>query len=62
MAEIGVHATGAFSSDGYGPIRTHNAANPNEPLTLAPSFGFLGNFRTSKGYAYPNDNATPLPD
>jgi len=60
MSEIGVHATGAFSNGAYAPVRTHNDTYPDSPLTLAPSFGFLGSFKTAKGYAYPNGNVSTV--
>ncbi len=63
LASIGFHGTGAFSTNtrssdvkGYKAVQTHNAAHPEAPLTLAPSFGFLGQFKSQNGYAYPNGN------
>ena len=55
LADIGFHGTGAFSSKGrgsvagYQSVQTHNAVNPNAPLTLAPSFGLIGSFVSSIG-------------
>ena len=49
LARIGVHQTGAFGSNGgYGVQQNYNAANANAPFPLAPSFGFLSQFRTQK--------------
>lgn len=56
LSENGFHGTGAFCTDTYSLIQTHNVSNPSNPMTLAPSFGFLSQFKTAKGYEYPNGN------
>lgn len=52
----GFHGTGAFCTDTYDDIITHDTSNPNAPLTLAPSFGFLSQFRKAKNVSstYPD--------
>lgn len=63
MSEIGFHGTGAFCTGTYSLIQTHNASNPSSPLTLAPSFAFLSQFKSEKSYNYPggsDDNAAGL--
>lgn len=57
LSEVGFHGSGAFCTGAYSSIQTHNASNPSSPLTLAPSFGFLSQFRTAKSYNYPGGNA-----
>lgn len=52
LASIGFHGTGAFCTNTYGKIQTHNSSIPNSPLTLTPSFGFLGQFRSQNGHTY----------
>lgn len=42
LANVGIHGTGAFCTDTYQKIQAHNAANPDAPLMLCPSFGFIG--------------------
>ncbi|MBR1957862.1 MAG: hypothetical protein IKA28_02530 [Tidjanibacter sp.] len=42
LANVGIHGTGAFCTDTYQKIQTHNAAHPDAPLMLCPSFGFIG--------------------
>lgn len=42
LANVGIHGTGAFCSDTYQKIQAHNAAHPDAPLMLCPSFGFIG--------------------
>ena len=50
----GIHGTGAFCSNGgYGYIQDHNAAHPERPLSLAPSVGFIGSFKSYRKYNYP---------
>lgn len=56
LAGIGFHGTGAFCTDAYQLIQKHNSAHPEAPLTLAPSFGFLSQFRTTVG-GYPGGNS-----
>ncbi len=59
LARIGVHQTGAFGSNGgYGVQQNYNAANANAPFPLAPSFGFLSQFRTQKKHAYADGKST----
>ncbi|MFQ7113575.1 hypothetical protein [Hallella bergensis] len=53
LASIGFHGTGAFSTNGYEAILDYNKNNPDSPLALAPSFGFLSTFRTTKKLSYP---------
>ena len=63
LSEIGFHGTGAFCTGTYSLIQTHNASNPSSPLTLAPSFAFLSQFKSAKSYSYPggsDDNAAGL--
>ncbi|MDB0710013.1 hypothetical protein PL482_02940 [Bacteroides xylanisolvens] len=63
LSEIGFHGTGAFCTGTYSLIQTHNASNPSSPLTLAPSFAFLSQFKSAKSYNYPggsDDNAAGL--
>lgn len=70
LAFFGIHGTGAFSttslgsgSGGYEAIQSHNAAHPEAPLSLAPSFGTLSNFSAQRGHPYPggtNTNAAGL--
>ena len=58
LARIGVHATGAFGSNGaYGIQQSYNAAHPSTPFPLAPSFGFLSQFRSQKNHAYADGNS-----
>ena len=42
LAGVGIHGTGAFCTDTYQKIQAHNAAHPDAPLMLCPSFGFIG--------------------
>ncbi len=58
LASVGFHGTAAFCTDTYSKIQDHNKANPNAPLTLAPSFGFLAKFRTAKNHEYPGGTDT----
>ena len=63
LSEIGFHGTGAFCTGTYSLIQIHNASNPSSPLTLAPSFAFLSQFKSAKSYNYPggsDDNAAGL--
>lgn len=63
LAAIGFHGTGAFCTDTYQLIQEHNNRHPDKPITLAPSFGFLANFRSEYNYEYPgntSDNAAGL--
>ena len=53
LAHIGFHQTGAFSTTGYDEQLTYNAANSASPFPLAPSFGFLSQFKSQKKKAYP---------
>lgn len=53
LAGIGFHGTGAFCTDTYQTILNHNASCPDAPMTLAPSFGFLAQFRSKYGYSDP---------
>ena len=53
LSEIGFHGTGAFCTGTYSLIQIHNASNPSSPLTLAPSFAFLSQFKSAKSYNYP---------
>ncbi len=46
LAGIGFHGTGAFCTDTYDDIQQYNASYPDAPMTLAPSFGFLSQFRS----------------
>lgn len=57
LSETGFHGTGAFCTNTYATIQTHNASNPSSPLTLSPSFAFLNQFRTAKSYTYPGNNS-----
>jgi hypothetical protein len=57
LAELGFHGTGAFCTDTYSVVQAHNDANSAAPMTLAPSFGFLGRFRTQAGLQYPGGDA-----
>lgn len=57
LAEIGFHGTGAFCTNAYNLIQDHNKANPSAPMTLAPSFGFLSQFRSQYGLANPGGDA-----
>lgn len=57
LAGIGFHGTGAFCTDAYDKIQAHNGSNPNAPLTLAPSFGFLTQFRSQNNHSYPGNSA-----
>lgn len=58
LAHIGFHGTGAFGSNGgYGYQQTYNASNGSAPLPLAPSFGFLSQFRSQKKHAYADGNS-----
>lgn len=41
LANVGIHGTGAFCTDTYQKIQAHNAAHPDAPLMLCPSFGFI---------------------
>ena len=56
LAELGFHGTGAFCTNTYSVIQAHNAANTAAPMTLAPSFAFLGQFRSQIGAQYPGGN------
>ncbi len=56
LAEIGFHGTGAFCTNTYSVIQAHNAANAGAPMTLAPSFGFLGQFKSQAGITYPGNS------
>ena len=49
MADLGIHGSGAFCSETYQTIQAHNQANPDHPLILCPSFGFLTAFRREVG-------------
>ena len=57
LAFLGIHGTGAFCTGpepgGYKAIQNHNAAHPEAPLSLSPSFGTLGNFKNQRGLEYP---------
>ena len=58
MASIGFHATGAFGSGGgYEAQQSYNALNPSTPFPLAPSFGFLGQFKKQKNKTYPGSDS-----
>ncbi len=57
LAAIGFHGSAAFCTDTYELIQTHNRTYPNAPMTLAPSFGFLSQFRQQRGHAYPDGNS-----
>lgn len=58
LARMGVHSTGAFGSNGaYGIQQNYNTANTSAPFPLAPSFGFLSQFRTQKKHAYADGNS-----
>lgn len=46
LEDLGINATGAFST--YSELQTFNASNPDKPLTIAPSMGFLSGFRNSE--------------
>ena len=50
-------AAGAFCTNTYSKIQAHNQSNPNAPMTLAPSFGFLSQFRSQNGHAYPGNTS-----
>lgn len=56
LAGLGFHGSGAFCTDTYATIQTYNTSNPGSPITLAPSFGFLSQFKSAKGYKNPGDN------
>lgn len=56
LAGIGFHGTGAFCTNTYTLIQQHNSAHPDAPLTLAPSFGFLSQFKSKVG-GYPGGNS-----
>ncbi len=58
MAALGIHGTGAFCSNTYTTIQAHNAAHPEAPMSLSPSFGVINNFRVQKGLAYPGGVST----
>ena len=50
LANIGIHSSGAFSSDdNYKEILKYNKANPESPIILCPSFGFLSAFEKAVG-------------
>ncbi len=53
LAAIGFHGTGAFCTNTYQIIQAHNTAVPERPLSLSPSFHFIGAWKSSSGYAYP---------
>lgn len=57
LAAIGFHGTGAFCTDTYHLIQEHNRKHPDKPMTLAPSFGFLANFRREHNYEYPGNSS-----
>lgn len=57
LAQVGIHSTGAFSTDGYTPMLNHNTAHPDEPIILCPSFGFLGQFKTQAKKNWPAGSA-----
>ncbi len=57
LARIGFHQTGAFSTDGYAEQVTYNASNSASPFPLAPSFGFLSQFKSKKSKAYPGGDS-----
>lgn len=57
LASIGFHGTGAFCTDTYQVIQEYNRSNPDRPMTLAPSFGFLTNFRRAMNYEYPGGSS-----
>lgn len=56
LSNLGFHGTGAFCTNTYGLIQDHNRKNPDKPMTLAPSFGFLSNFRKEYNYDYPDND------
>ncbi len=58
LAEIGFHGTGAFCTDTYSLIQTHNNSYSERPLTLAPSFGFLSAFQKESKHAYPGGDSS----
>ena len=58
LASIGFHGSGAFCTDTYQVIQDHNRSNPDKPITLAPSFGFLSNFRQTMNYEYPGGSSS----
>lgn len=49
----GIHGTGAFCSNTYNIIQDHNAAHPETRLSLSPSVGFIGTFKSHMKYDYP---------
>ena len=53
LANIGFHSTGAFSTDGYATQNAYNTKYSLDPFPLAPSFGFLSQFRQKKKIDYP---------
>ncbi len=54
FADMGIHGSGAFSSDGYYEyIQAYNNLCPDAPLTIAPSYSFLSAFRKNYDYDYP---------
>lgn len=55
LASIGFHGTGAFCTNNYGVIQAYNAAHPDRPISMCPSFSFINTFKAEKGYAYPAD-------
>lgn len=55
LSKIGMHGSGAFSD--YSKIQQANRLNPDFPIILAPSFGFLSNFRQKYGLKYCNDDS-----
>lgn len=57
LADIGFHQTGAFSTDGYEAQLEYNETNGSTPFPLAPSFGFLGQYKSQKGKTFPNQSA-----
>ena len=57
LADIGFHQTGAFSTGGYAEQISFNEANAATPFPLAPSFGFLGQFKNQKNKTYPGGDS-----
>ena len=53
LADIGFHQTGAFGTGVYAEQISFNGSNAATPFPLAPSFGFLGQFKNQKNKTLP---------
>ena len=60
LARNGFHGTGAFCTNTYSKIISHNLKYPLAPLTLAPSFGFLSQFKSASKHTSASITEAPI--